>query len=176
MNSIYKITNTVNGKVYIGQTWGLLSERFQEHCRPSSNCTFLKNAIVKYGKTNFTIEFITLAHTQKVADYWETYFIKRYDSMNRNQGYNLREAGSHGKWSQTIKDKISESNTGQKRSDETKQKQAAIKRGLRGMQTNNFGTKLTTEQRANIAKGANTKGKTWKLVNGTRVWMQKGQV
>jgi group I intron endonuclease len=92
--SIYKITNQINHDVYIGQTWKTVQQRFAEHKRPSNkSCIKLKNALNKYGRDNFVVELITVCSTQDTADYWERYFITKYDSINT--GYNLRQGG-HG--------------------------------------------------------------------------------
>jgi group I intron endonuclease len=53
---IYKITNSVNGKCYIGQTIRSVGQRFKEHFHPSSGCLFLQRAIIKYGKDAFRVE------------------------------------------------------------------------------------------------------------------------
>lgn len=60
MGIIYKITNTINNKEYIGQTTRNISERWREHKSKSnpSDGTYLHNAIAKYGHENFTIEEI----------------------------------------------------------------------------------------------------------------------
>ena len=56
---IYKITNKLNGKFYVGKTMKSLSTRFYKHCydavKRNSRCYFHK-AIRKYGKENFVIE------------------------------------------------------------------------------------------------------------------------
>lgn len=93
---IYKISNILNNKVYIGQTVRPLMTRFNEHCHNSSRCTRLSNAIKKYGKHNFKIEFITISHIQEIADYWEIYFINKYNALSRELGYNIRDGGKKG--------------------------------------------------------------------------------
>ena len=50
---IYKITNIINNKVYIGQTVNTLKNRWCKHCH-SNGCRMLYNAILKYGKDSFT--------------------------------------------------------------------------------------------------------------------------
>ena len=59
MGSIYKITNIVNGKSYIGQTYRDVETRvFKEHLRGHpSNCRLLSNAVKKHGANNFTMKY-----------------------------------------------------------------------------------------------------------------------
>lgn len=90
---IYKVTNMVNGKLYIGQTTRTLEQRWREHCCSSSQCTYLHNAIVKYGKENFKIEQIDIALDQEELDYKEQQYIKCYDTLVPN-GYNLTTGGN----------------------------------------------------------------------------------
>lgn len=101
---IYIITNTINDKVYIGQTWQTLQQRFYEHTT-KDGCIKLINAINKHGKDNFKIELIATCDNQKSADCLETFWIKTYNSIEN--GYNIREGGSHGKMSEESKKKMS---------------------------------------------------------------------
>ena len=53
---VYKITNLINGKSYIGQTINI-ERRFKEHCIKHYNyVSLINNAIKKYGSSNFKIE------------------------------------------------------------------------------------------------------------------------
>lgn len=96
---IYKITNKINGKVYIGQTVKSLKERFQRHCQSTSSKDkyhlnmVIKKAIKKYGKENFTIELIEEVETTRL-DEREVYWISFYDSYNN--GYNCTLGGQNG--------------------------------------------------------------------------------
>lgn len=56
MIGIYKITNNINNKIYIGQSVHI-KRRWAEHCKPSSD-SLISKAIKKYGKDNFTFEII----------------------------------------------------------------------------------------------------------------------
>jgi predicted GIY-YIG superfamily endonuclease len=47
---IYKITNLINQKIYIGQTTGSIQERWEAHCNPKGDCRKLRNAIKSHGK------------------------------------------------------------------------------------------------------------------------------
>ena len=93
MYLIYKITNKINGKVYVGQTKHSLVQRFYSHTRPESYCTKLKNAIKKYGKENFIIEQIDHSHDRHEADSKEIFWIKKYKSTNDKYGYNILNGG-----------------------------------------------------------------------------------
>jgi group I intron endonuclease len=84
---IYKISNNVNDKIYIGQTWKTIGDRFSGHkyngknINKKNNCVKLSNALNKHGISNFKIEMLCVTHTQECMDYWEIYFIKQYDSI-----------------------------------------------------------------------------------------------
>lgn len=95
---IYKITNTVNGKVYIGQTIRPLRQRFLRHINDAHNNpnTHLKlhRAMNKYGADKFTIKKIDEATTKQELDEKEVFWIKEYDSVS--SGYNLTAGGEGG--------------------------------------------------------------------------------
>lgn len=95
---IYKITNTVNGKVYIGQTAQTLEKRFYQHCRvyEAIRTSIITKAIKKYGKENFLIEQIDFAENDEELDKKEKYWINFYDSYNISKGYNLSPGGLDG--------------------------------------------------------------------------------
>ena len=94
---IYKITNKINGKSYIGQTIQNVKERFYQHCATKCSQAVLNmvihKAITKYGKSNFTIEVIEEVESANLNDR-ERYWIRYYDSYNN--GYNSTEGGQDG--------------------------------------------------------------------------------
>lgn len=106
--TIYVIKNYLNNKVYVGQTWGSLSDRFNKHKLKNSGCKKLLNAFQKYDYNNFYIEPIAFVLSQEDADKVEDIIIRYFDSINN--GYNIREGGSKGKQSEETKAKISASN------------------------------------------------------------------
>lgn len=82
---IYKISNKINGKSYIGQSVHI-ERRWQEHCLPSANSAIAK-AIRKYGKDNFSFEILELCSIEDL-DSKEDYYMKFYNTLTPN-GYNI---------------------------------------------------------------------------------------
>ena len=89
---IYKMTNKVNGKVYIGQTTRELDERTKEHIR--HNEIIVDKAIQKYGIENFTVEQIDLAVNIDELNQKEMYWIEHYDCITP-KGYNQCYGGNN---------------------------------------------------------------------------------
>ena len=94
---IYKITNNLNNKVYIGQTIQKPIERFYQHCAKKCDKYILNmvihKAIFKYGKDNFTFEVIEEVPKQQLNER-EEYWIKYYNSYVN--GYNSTKGGQKG--------------------------------------------------------------------------------
>ena len=94
MPYIYKITNKVNGKVYIGKTIYSIQKRWEEHLRDAkkSRCEKrpLYNAINKYSKENFKIEQIEEC-SYDILNERERYWIEYYGSFKN--GYNATIGG-----------------------------------------------------------------------------------
>lgn len=74
---IYKITNNINSKVYIGQTTRTVEARFQEHlhsCTQKAKATMhLYSAMKLYGKEKFKVETIDSAESQEELNKKEIY-------------------------------------------------------------------------------------------------------
>ena len=90
---IYKITNLINGKVYIGQTVRDVQERFREHCRHEA--TAIDKAIKKYGKENFSVEVLCEAKSIGELNELEIKYISLYNSTDRIFGYNMCDGGDN---------------------------------------------------------------------------------
>ena len=110
---IYKITNKVDGKVYIGQTkQGTVSKRYNGSIRKTSNA-HLRNAIEKYGIENFEVtEPFDTADSKDELDAKEKYYIALYDSTDPKRGYNLMSGGHNGTHSEETRKKISDAQRG----------------------------------------------------------------
>jgi group I intron endonuclease len=107
---IYKITNKINGAVYVGQTTQILKKRWNDHKKPSNkNCPILSKAIAKYGAENFTIEEIDRADEQADLDKKEIYWISFYRAdKDRNYNYNAGGRGNRSKHTEETKNKLSQ--------------------------------------------------------------------
>lgn len=107
---IYKATNLINQKLYIGQTTLTLEQRqkrhFSEALNPNKRNAYFHNAICKYGKENFIFEIIDTAISIDELNDKEQYWISYYNSTNKNIGYNLDSGGKNCFKSKSTKEKI----------------------------------------------------------------------
>lgn len=95
ISGIYKITNKLNNKIYIGQSkW--IKTRLTEHRNDLRNNKHqnqhLQNAWNKYKGENFKFEILEECSIDELDDK-EIYWIKYYDSCNRSMGYNIESGG-----------------------------------------------------------------------------------
>ena len=93
MGFIYKVTNNINGKVYIGQSIFQIEKRFKEHLadsKKSSRCHRpFYDAINKYGQENFSIELIEEIDNNKLNErekYWITFYDSKSYGLNERNG------------------------------------------------------------------------------------------
>lgn len=188
---IYRVTNLVNGTVYVGQRRG----EFQGWYYGSGK--LIKRAIEKYGAKNFALEFVQSALNQRDLDVLEAHFIAEARAAGRT--YNIRDGGLGSLWNgkgtmhgkkhtEETKKKMSQSHSGlnspwfgkghllsgdknprfgAKLTEETKRKIGAANRLIRGADHGNFGKVRSVESRAKIS--ASKKGKAtrvgWKMTD-----------
>lgn len=102
---IYKITNDINNKVYIGQTITTIADRWHGHMSAALNekryKSALYNSMRKYGRDKFHIKEISsftkitkeeLINTLNIE---EQKYIKQYQSLVTQNGYNLEKGGNN---------------------------------------------------------------------------------
>lgn len=95
MYKLYKITNTVNQKLYIGITKLPIEQRWAKHLKDSNSPKYpLHHAIQKYGKENFIIELLEESSDRLHISGLEEPFIQKYNS--RKYGYNVAKGGYGG--------------------------------------------------------------------------------
>ena len=131
MIGVYKITNTVNGKSYVGCSTANVERRIQCHFRGNRGSKLIKSAIDKYGQDKFIYEILEECDSKDVVKDRERYWISFYNTIAPN-GYNLTTGGegyegwhfaeevnlSRKPHTQETKDKISKALSGQKRNEE----------------------------------------------------------
>lgn len=107
---VYLIKNTVNNKVYVGQTINSLTQRMHGHIADSKRGkdTKMSRALKKYGENNFIFGELVRCNNTDELNEMELYFISKYKSTEDSYGYNLRIGGESGfKVSEETKIKIS---------------------------------------------------------------------
>ncbi len=92
---IYKATNKINGKCYIGQTRHSIEYRKRRHlsCARKGVKTNFYKAIRKYGEDNFEWEIICSTNDKQKLNELETFYITKYDSIKN--GYNMIDGGDN---------------------------------------------------------------------------------
>ncbi len=151
---IYKTTNTITGKSYIGS----------HLCRKPSyiktylgSGTAIKDAVKKYGKENFSKEILEYFEHDNPR-ILETKYINQYNTLVPN-GYNISKFGGTGLITQEVRDKLSKGRIGKTHSKETKERIANHFKGIKlpqetldKMSISLTGQKRTKEQKENISK------------------------
>lgn len=122
---VYCITNKLNGKAYIGQSWNIHNRLrdYKTYCSRSNS--HLRSAFNKYGMENFyfgVVELFPDDVSQSILDAAEDEYIMAGNRMNPIFGYNMRRGGSHGKHGEELRRLIAQIQTGRKLSDEHKRK------------------------------------------------------
>lgn len=92
---IYIIRNTINNKVYIGQTIKSVKHRFLNHLSAARRGKdyVIGKAIRKYGEENFYVETLEECLKSKLNER-EVYYINFYNATNTKFGYNMSKGGN----------------------------------------------------------------------------------
>jgi group I intron endonuclease len=97
-SGIYKITNLINGKIYIGRSVNLKSRKSKH--KTSITKTIISKAIQKYGHDNFKFEVIEYCECNILVER-EQYYMDQFNPYDEN-GYNLLKDSSYGGWTGMI--------------------------------------------------------------------------
>lgn len=153
---IYKTTNLVNGKIYIG---------YDTKNRPNyyGSGTHYKRAEKKYGKENFRKATIDFTDDFNELCLKETFWIDFYDARNPVIGYNIQPGGqgSH---------LFGESNGmfGRRHTEIAITKMKKNRRSLAGENNPMYGKHFSDESKKKIRSAFS--GRTWIVENGKRLW------
>jgi len=125
---IYKTTNIINGKIYIGK---------DKHNNPQylGSGKILKQAISKYGRESFKKDILEVCESFESLSIQEKVWIKKFNSTDPSIGYNISEGGDGGDTftnnpdKEKIRSDLRIKSSGRKHSCETKAKISKIRMG-----------------------------------------------
>jgi len=136
---IYKVTNLINNKVYIGQTIKTLSQRKCDHAyraKVNDKRTAFQIALLQHGVSAFQWDEIDTANSQDELDAKEKFWVAYFKTNDPMYGYNSTDGGIKTVYSPEIRRKMSDAKTGKKNpnfgkhlSDETRKKMSEIRKG-----------------------------------------------
>lgn len=95
---VYKVTNKINGKLYIGKTYNF-EKRKREHILNKNDNLPFHNALKKYGEENFEWEIIDTSDNDEEIKQKEIYWIKKLNTCiksKKSNGYNITVGGEGG--------------------------------------------------------------------------------
>lgn len=128
---IYKITNKVNGKIYVGKTHTTIEKRWKSHVWTSKRATtnsILHHAIRKYGEECFELTLLDEAVAKESLNEKECFWIAQLNARDTSIGYNIARGGDGGVGGPMFK--------GHKHAKETRRQMSNSRRGINN---SNFG-------------------------------------
>lgn len=136
---VYKTTNLINGKIYIGQHH---SEIFDNNYLGSGK--LIRRAFKKYGISNFKCDVVEWCETKEQLIDREIYWIHRYNSQDKTIGYNISNGGDGilSPMPDIMREHLRKCNTGKTLSAETRRKISERNSG----ENNGFYGKCHTEE------------------------------
>ena len=155
MGYVYKITNTVNNKSYIGiSIHEPEKRRIRRHLSGRGN-RIIANAVKKYGKDAFTYEILEANVFPELLPDLEVAYIANLNTIAPH-GYNLDSGGSHATPSEETRRKLSQINKGEnhplfgkKHSAQTRRKMSEARKGEKNP---NFGKPISATQKRQISE------------------------
>lgn len=152
---IYKITNLIDGKIYIGQTVNYKKrEKRHLNCLKNGNHhnEHLQRAFDKYGEKSFKIELIEKCDIKEL-DQRERHFIKELDACNHDKGYNMMFGGQrYRNFTKEVRLKMSKASKGRKFTSEHKRRIGMAHRG-RKLSQEHIDKMIATKKREKVHLG-----------------------
>lgn len=188
-SGIYKITNVVNNKIYIGSTSNLYNRKHHHFSKLKHNKhsnPHLQNSYNKYGKDNFIFEILEECDINSLIEK-EQYYL---DSIKCD--YNKRviaESNRGWKMPDETKKKISEANKGRINTEEYKKRHSKLLKGIKrskeaceNIRRSKLGITFTKEHKEKLKKAYNkrkVKGNPTKLdrnkVKKIKILLEEGK-
>ena len=141
---IYKTSNLINGKSYVGQD-------SKGDLNYFGSGIYLKRAIQKYGRKNFQKEIIAWCDTKDKLNFLEKFFIDFFKTKSPN-GYNIADGGDGGNLGLLVNKKISKALKGFKRRPGLKRR-PALSETKKKMSERRKGIHLSLGVKEKISKG-----------------------
>lgn len=192
---IYKTTNLINGKIYIGKSQNTFNPGYL------GSGSILKKAIKKHGKSNFKVDLLEECSSLEDLNIREVFWIKEYNSLDPEVGYNITSGGTGGntyknnpnypnilenlkkrRHTEETKKKISENNwqtknngarSGSKWSEEHRKKMESRWKEIGGPMKNKSHTLETKLKISETKKGKSLSEETKEKMRGKRNKMSK---
>ena len=162
MNNIHKIyvhINKTNNKLYIGQTKEHDVNKRWKNGYGYKNNKYFWNAIKKYGWENFDHIVLIENLSLEEANIIEEELINKYNTTNKNFGYNLKSGGRHSKMSEETRMKISKSKMGHKVTMQTRIKISKNHADFSGDKNPRYGKHCSEETKKKIRENNKSEGR-----------------
>lgn len=111
---VYKLTNIVNNKIYIGITSIGTGKRFRVHVSKAMRGSDypLHQAIREYGEFNFKLDILEFCETAEQLRERERFFIAMFNAQDINIGYNTTAGGEYAEVTQEMREALSRAQKG----------------------------------------------------------------
>ena len=163
MGYIYLVTNTVNGKQYVGQSQQLdIEQRWKSHRKVKNPNvgSYLKAAYIKYGIEKFKFQIICICFDED-CDKYEDEYIKKFNTLSPS-GYNLKTGGNSVKYSEESKQLMS-----------IRQKEIMTDERRQKISERFKGKNITEEHRQNLSRAHQTRWKNMSAEEKDKLLQQR---
>ena len=157
---VYKITNKINGKIYIGQTVSTLSTRWSQHVNNALKgkaSMVISKAIKKYGPDSFERKVLVRCNSIEEMNHRETYYIGIFRSTIP-VGYNVDSGGKNKRTHESTKEKLSKAKMGKKKGPHSEQHRKRLSEAHKGRVYPNRVLSEETRNKMSMANSGSNNG------------------